>query len=74
MCSSFARSKLQSQKDPINNSTVNGGSEMVDGRRPTPNGVNKAVVPPVATTSASMIIKRMLKLHFKTKKGVQRHH
>ncbi|KAE9586023.1 putative transcription factor Tesmin family [Lupinus albus] len=59
--SSFARSELESKKDPL---------IMMNGERPTHNGDNKAIVPPVATTSPSMIHDRTLK--FKTKNDVQR--
>ncbi|XP_019458056.1 PREDICTED: protein tesmin/TSO1-like CXC 6 isoform X2 [Lupinus angustifolius] len=56
MCSSFARSELESQKDPL---------IMVN--RPTHDGVNKAIVPPVASTSPSMMDEQRIKLKFKIK-------
>ncbi|CAL0332522.1 unnamed protein product [Lupinus luteus] len=57
--SSFARSELESQKDPL---------IMVNGERPPHNGDNKAIVPPMATTSPSIIDDQK----FKTKMDVQR--
>ncbi|OIW08910.1 hypothetical protein TanjilG_05886 [Lupinus angustifolius] len=57
--SSFGRSELESQKDPL---------IVVNGETLTHNGDNKAIVPPVAATSPSMIDD----LKFKTKKDVQR--
>ncbi|KAE9600315.1 putative transcription factor Tesmin family [Lupinus albus] len=56
MCSSFAISELESQKDPL---------IMVN--RPTHDGVNKAIVPLVASTSPSMLDNQRIKLKFKIK-------
>ncbi|XP_061366422.1 protein tesmin/TSO1-like CXC 5 [Gastrolobium bilobum] len=54
-CSSLARSELESQKDPIISGIGNTNTEIVHQQVATSNGVTKAVVPPGATTSASMI-------------------
>ncbi|CAL0322178.1 unnamed protein product [Lupinus luteus] len=56
MCSSFTRSELESQKDPL---------IMVN--RPTHNGLNKAIVPPVASTAPSMMDEQRINLKFKIK-------
>lgn len=51
----MARSELENQNDPSSNGIGNTSTEIVHQQGATSNGVPKAVVPPVATTSASMI-------------------
>ncbi|KAJ7973841.1 protein tesmin/TSO1-like CXC 5 [Quillaja saponaria] len=49
-CSSFARSEIENQKDPVNNGPGNASAAMVHQQGTTSNGVAKAAVPPMTMT------------------------
>ena len=53
-CSSFARTEMENQKDPVSNGTMNARPEVGNQQGPYSNGVAKHVIPPTSKTSQTV--------------------